>query len=62
MESHIYKLPRASWIRIIQSGHYQLAHNTLNTKYKKKKLDGVGPIDNRPSANKLHHFVLKKKK
>ena len=21
------------------------------------KLDGVGPIDNRPSTNKLHHFV-----
>ena len=25
------------------------------------KLDGVGPIDNRPSTNKLHHFVQKKK-
>ena len=23
-------------------------------------LDGVGPIDNRPSTNKLHHFVNKK--
>ena len=21
------------------------------------KLDGVGPIDNRPSTNQLHHFV-----
>ena len=21
------------------------------------KLDGVGPIDNRPSTNKLHHFT-----
>ena len=21
------------------------------------KLDGVGPIDNRPSTDKLHHFV-----
>ena len=21
------------------------------------KLDGVGPVDNRPSTNKLHHFV-----
>ena len=24
------------------------------------KLDGVGPIDNRPSTNKLHHFTKKK--
>ena len=28
----------------------------------KKKLDGVGPVDNRPSTDKLHHFVHKKKK
>ena len=26
------------------------------------KLDGVGPVDHRPSTNKLHHFVQKKKK
>ena len=26
------------------------------------KLDGVGPIDNRPSTNKLQYFVKKKKK
>ena len=26
------------------------------------KLDGVGPVDNRPSTFKLHHFVQKKKK
>ena len=25
-----------------------------------KKLDGVGPIDNRPSTDKLHHLVKKK--
>ena len=25
-----------------------------------KKLDGVGPVDNRPSTDKLHHFVRKK--
>ena len=24
-----------------------------------KKLDGVGPVDNRPSTDKLHHFVRK---
>ena len=26
------------------------------------ELDGVGPVDNRPSTNKLHHIVKKKKK
>ena len=26
------------------------------------KLDGVGPVDNRPSTDKLHHFVQKKRK
>ena len=26
------------------------------------KLDEVGPVDKRPSTNKLHHFVRKKKK
>ena len=25
------------------------------------KLDGVGPVDNKPSTDKLHHFVEKKK-
>ena len=25
------------------------------------KLDGVGPVDNRPSSDKLHHFVREKK-
>ena len=24
------------------------------------KLEGVGPVDNRPSTDKLHHFVRKK--
>ena len=24
------------------------------------KLDGVGPVDNRPATDKLHHFVKKK--
>ena len=28
----------------------------------KNKLDGVGPVDNRPSTDKLHHFVKKNKK
>ena len=26
------------------------------------KLDGVGPVDNRPSPDKFHHFVKKQKK
>ena len=26
------------------------------------KLDGVGPINNRPSTDKLHHFIQKRKK
>ena len=25
----------------------------------KKLLDGVGPVDNRPSTDKLHNFVQK---
>ena len=25
------------------------------------ELDGVGPVDNRPSTDKLHHFVKKNK-
>ena len=29
---------------------------------KMEKLDGVGPVDNRPSTNKLHHFVPPQKK
>ena len=30
--------------------------------YPDLKLDGVGPVDKRPSTDKLHHFVRKKKK
>ena len=26
-----------------------------------KKLYGVGPVDNRPNIDELHHFVKKKK-
>ena len=26
------------------------------------KLDGVGPVDNRPSTDKLHHIVQKKRR
>ena len=45
--------------------------SSKNLYYKKKqcfvlkgkdkfRLDGVGPVDSRPSTNKLHHFVQKK--
>ena len=27
-----------------------------------QELDGVGPVDNRPSTDKLHHFVRKKER
>ena len=41
---------------------WQLSNNKLKLKDSKtrgngRKLDGVGPVDNRPSINKLHHFV-----
>ena len=29
-------------------------------KHFEEKLDGVGPVDNRPSTDKLHHFLQKK--
>ena len=32
-----------------------------NGKYNKKKLDGVGPVDNGPSTDKLHNSVQKNK-
>ena len=34
----------------------------LKLLFKLKKLDGVSPVDNRPSTDKLHLFVKKKKK
>ena len=38
------------------------SQKTRSTNLKKKrKLDGVGPVDNRPSTDKIHHFVKKKK-
>ena len=30
-----------------------------NYEYIEKKIDGVGPVDKRPSTNKLHNFVKK---
>ena len=33
----------------------------LKSKWFVSELDGVGPVDNRPSTDKLHHFVRRKK-
>ena len=35
----------------------QTSDNILDTFDKLPKLDGVGPVDNRPSTDQLHHFV-----
>ena len=34
----------------------------ITTRVLQHKLDGVGPVDNRPSTDKLNHFVQKKSK
>ena len=34
----------------------------LSKLYALDKLDGVGPVDNRPSTDKLSHFVKRKRK
>ena len=39
-----------------------LASVLLSNTGNKVKLDGVGPVDNRPSTDRLHHFVQKKRK
>ena len=43
-----------SWWRVCHQRGYRIYFQS-NT-----KLDGVGPVDNRPSPAKLHHFVRKK--
>ena len=37
-------------------------HTFIAKKAKGWKLDGVGPVDNRPSIDKLHQIVQKKNK
>ena len=42
---------------------YKFSPNNANIQVPKlnaRKLDGVGPVDNRPSTDQLHHFVQKK--
>ena len=36
--------------------------NYFQKRVVKQKLDGVGPVDNRPSTDKLYHFFIKNKK
>ena len=40
--------------------HYTALHYLANISMPYIKLDVVGPVDNRPSTDKLHHFVKKK--
>ena len=58
------------WFVWFFGGFFWLKKKKIGEQIKKKclvigwtqlKLDGVGPVDNRPSTNKLHHFVKKKK-
>ena len=56
------------WVCYLFSGN-QLIRVNLTVEFKVVfknmfiwQLDGVGPVDNRPSTDKLHHFVQKKKK
>ena len=51
--------------KVIKFEHFQISGTKGKVTFKTsindfRKLDGVGPVDNRPSINKLHH--LKKKK
>ena len=39
-----------------------MQENAQNAKIQILKLDGVGPVDKRPSTDELHHFVRKKNK
>ena len=49
----IFKYSYSSLIKeIFEKGSLMLSLN---------KLDGVGPVDNKPSTDKLHHFLKKKK-
>ena len=37
----------------------KIAKTKFNLQNYKFKLDGIGPVDNRPSRDQLHHFVKK---
>ena len=42
--------------------HKEFPSSFRKTKLYVIELDGVGPVDNRPSTDKLHHVVQKKEK
>ena len=50
---------RLHWVSLLQRLYSQCYSNT-NPRWDGNKLDGVGPIDNRPSTYKLHHKKRKK--
>ena len=41
--------------------NYNVIRLYMDNEQRLKKLDGVGPADNRPSTDKHHHFFRKKK-
>ena len=41
------------------SNYFLKFTNIQNVQVSVTKLDGVGPVDNRPSTDKLHHFKKK---
>ena len=49
---------------VLNAFYYCVQINPIQKKksnqFHKKKLDGVGPVDNRPATDKLQHFVQKK--
>ena len=50
-------LVRYSWYVVVE----WLPRSGPKGSHHVRKLDGVGPVDNRPSTDKLHHFVRRKK-
>ena len=56
-----YFLPNLSFFSAkFGSLNVQIRNNLKNVIFIAYKLDGVGPVDNRPSTDKLYHFVQKK--
>ena len=47
---------------VLKEHYMRQCLNELRKEYCIKNLDGVGPVDNRPFTNKLHHFVKKFKR
>ena len=67
LPAHCGQLPRQSWRqcfpkkdRLTTTFTHHLAIWLWELDQFYKKLEGVGPVDNRPSTNKLHHFVERK--